>query len=105
MAPFPPAALPAIMLAGRYRPGGQHHHDGFLQSAFAASPWLGAIVIALIVLAGLVLAVIKWAGRVLDDAPWYVRLALLVTAGFGIFRLLSGNRGTASQAPRGSPGG
>lgn len=29
------------------------------------------------------------AGRVLDGTPWYVRVALLATAGFGIFRLLS----------------
>ena len=55
---------------------------------FATSPWLGAIVVALIVLAGLVLALIKQ-GRVLGGTPWYVRVALLVIAGFGIFRLLS----------------
>ena len=84
----PRAALPAIMLAGRYRPGRHHHHNGFLQHVFATSPWLGGIAVALIVLAGLALAVIKTAGRVLDGTPWYVRLALLVTAGIGIFRLL-----------------
>ena len=77
------------MLAGRYRPGQHHHHNGFLELVFTTSPWLGAIVVAVIVLVGLVLTVIKKAGRVLEGTPWYVRLALLVTVGFGIFRLLS----------------
>ena len=94
---FPQAALLAIMMAGRYRPGRHHHHDGFLQHAFATSPWLGAIVVALIILAGLVLALIKKAGRVLDGTPWYVRLALLVTAGFGIFWLLSRKKQATPQ--------
>lgn len=84
---LPQAALLAIMLARRYRPGQHHHHNGFLQHVFATSPWLGAMMAALIVV-GLVLALIKKAGRVLEGTPWYVRLALLVT-GFGIFRLLS----------------
>jgi F0F1-type ATP synthase assembly protein I len=86
---LPRAALLAIMMAGRYRPGRHRHQNGFLHHAFATSPWLGAIVVALIVLVGLVLALIKQAGRVLEGTPWYVRVALLVTAGFGIFRLLS----------------
>jgi hypothetical protein len=81
---FPQAAPLAIMLAGQH-----HHHNGFLQHVFATSPWLGAVMVALIVVVGLVLAVIKKAGRVLEGTPWYVRLALLVTAGFGISRLLS----------------
>ncbi len=89
MATFPQAALLTIMLPGRNSPSRHHHHDGFLQHAFATSPWLGAIMVALIVFAGLGLALIKKAGRVLDGTPWYVRLALLVTVGFGIFRLLS----------------
>jgi hypothetical protein len=38
---------------------------------------------------GLVLALIKAAGRVLEGTPWYVRLALLATASFGIFRVLN----------------
>ena len=50
--PFPRATLLATMLAGRYRPGQHRDHNGFLRHAFAASPWLGAIVLALIVLAG-----------------------------------------------------
>ena len=87
--PFPQASLLAIMMAGHYRPGQHHHYNGFLQHAFATSPWLGAMVVALIVLVGLVLALIKKAGRVLEGTPWYVRLALLVTAGFGIFWLPS----------------
>lgn len=74
------------MLARRYRPG-QHDHNGFLQHAPATSPLPGAIVVALIVFAGLVLALIKKAARILEGTPWYVRLALLVTAGFGIVRL------------------
>lgn len=69
---------------------GQHHyHDGFLHHVFATSPWLGATLVVLIVVAGLVLALVTKAGRVLEGMPWYVRLALLTTAGFGIFRLLS----------------
>jgi len=40
-----------------------------LEHAFATSPWLGAIVVALIVLVSVVLALIKKAGRVLDDTP------------------------------------
>jgi protein-S-isoprenylcysteine O-methyltransferase Ste14 len=87
MTSYPHAALLASLLARRYRPG-HHYHNGFLQHAFATSPWLGAIVVALITLVGLVLALIKKAGRILENIPWYVRLALLVTAGFGIVRLL-----------------
>ena len=86
---FPPAALLAVTLAGRYGPRQHHRHDGFLHHVFATSPWLGAIVIATIVLAALGLAVIKKAGRVLAGIPWYARLVLLATASFGIFRLLS----------------
>lgn len=94
---FPRAAPLAIMLAGRYRPGQHHHHTGFLQHASATSPLPGAIVVALIVLAGLVLALINKAARVLEGTPWYVRLALLATAGFGIFRLLSRNKQATPQ--------
>jgi hypothetical protein len=94
---LPQAALLPIMMAGRYRPGQHHHHSDFLQHAFATSPWLGTILVALIVLAGLVLALIKKASRVLEGTPWYVRLALLVTAGFGIFRLLSRKKQTPPQ--------
>ena len=53
---FPRATMLAIMMAGRYRPGRHRHHNGFLQHVFATSPWLGAIVVALVVLVGLVLA-------------------------------------------------
>jgi hypothetical protein len=56
---------------------------------FVISPWLGAIVVALIVLVSLVRALIKKAGRILEGSPWYVRLALLVAVGIGTFRLLS----------------
>jgi hypothetical protein len=94
---FPKAGLLAMMMAGRYRPG-HHHHNGFLQHAFATSPWLGAIMVALIVLAGLVLALIKKARRVLEGTPWYVRLALLVAAGLGIFRLLSRRKQATPQS-------
>jgi hypothetical protein len=52
---------------------------------------------ALIVLVGLVLALIKKVGRVLEEIPWHVRLALLVTAGFGIFRLLSRKKQATRQ--------
>jgi hypothetical protein len=82
---FPQAAVLAAMLAGRYRPGRHRDHYGFLQQVFATSPWLSVTVIALIVIAGLVLALIKAAGRLLGGTPWYVRLALLVTAAFGIY--------------------
>jgi hypothetical protein len=74
-------------------PRGRHHyHDGFLHHVFATSPWLGAMTVVLIVVVGLMLALITKAGRVLEGTPWYVRLALLATAGFGIFRLLSRKR-------------
>jgi hypothetical protein len=86
---YPRAALLASRMAGRYRRGQHHQHNGFLEHAFATSPWLGAAVVVLIVLAGLVVALLKTARRVLDGTPWSVRLALLVTAGMGIFRLLS----------------
>ena len=56
VASSPQAALLAIMLTGRYRPGQHHHHNGFLQHVFATSPWLGAMMVALIVVVGLVLA-------------------------------------------------
>lgn len=85
---FPQAALLSITMAGRYRPGQHRHHNGFLQHVFATSPWLGAVVVASIVIVGLLLALIKKACRVLEGSPWYVRLALLAAAGFGIFRLL-----------------
>jgi hypothetical protein len=91
---FPQAALRATMMAGRYRPGQHHQHNGFLQHAFATSPWLGASVVALIVLVGLALALIKNARRVLEGIPWSVRLALLVAAGLGIFRLLNRKKQT-----------
>ena len=94
---FPQPALLAIAVAGRYRPGRHHHHDGFLQHAFATSPWMGAIPVALIGLVGLVLALLKKAGRVLDGTPWYVRLALLATASFWIFRLLSRKKQATPQ--------
>jgi hypothetical protein len=96
--PFPQAAQRAIAMAGRYRPGRHGHHDGFLQHAFATAPWLGAIVVAVIVLGGLAFALLRNAGRVLDGTPWYVRAALLVTAGFGIFRLLSRDKPGRSAA-------
>lgn len=92
MTPFPQATLLATMLAGRYRPGQHRDHNGFLQHVFATSPWLGAIVIALVVILGLVLALIKAAGRVLDGTPWYVRLGLLATAAFGLFQVLNRKR-------------
>jgi hypothetical protein len=86
---YPQAAMLASTMAGRHRPGQHHQHDGFLEHAFATSPWLGATVVVLIVLAGRVLALLKTARRILDGTPWSVRLALLVTASLGIFRLLS----------------
>jgi len=105
---YPQAAPLASRMAGRYRPG-QHHqhhqHNGFLEHAFATSPWLGATVVVLIVLAGLVLALIKTARRVLDGIPWSVRLALLVTAGLGIFRLLSRRKQATPQRIQHPPDG
>ena len=86
---FQRATLLATMSAGRYRPGPHRDHNGFLQHVFATSPWLGALVVALIVIAGLVLALIKAAGRALDGTPWYLRLALVATAAFGTFRVLN----------------
>jgi hypothetical protein len=102
---FPRATLLAIMMAGCYRPVRHRHHNEFLQHVFTTSPWLGAIVVALIVLVGLVLALIKQAGRVLEGTPWYVRVALLVTAGFGIFRLLSRREQATPQRIWHPPGG
>ena len=95
--PFPRAAPLAVMLAGRYRPGQHDHPNGFLQHAFATSPLPGAIVAALIVFAGLVLALINKAARVLEGTPRDVRLALLVTAGFGIFPLPGRNKQATPQ--------
>ena len=46
---------------------------------------------------GLVLALLKKAGRVLDGTPLYVRLALLATASFWIFRLLSRKKQATPQ--------
>jgi hypothetical protein len=102
---YPQAALLAIRMSRRYRPGQHHHHNGFLQHAFAISPWLGATVVGLIVLAGLVLALIKRARLILEGIPWSVRLALLVTVGFGIFRLLSRKKQATPQRTQHPPDG
>lgn len=95
MSPAWQSALLVITQAGRDRPGPDHVRSGFLPHLLAADPWLGVIVIAVIVLAGLVLALIKTTGRILEGTPWYVRLALLAAAGFGISRLLSRDRQAA----------
>jgi len=105
VAPFSRAALLAIVRARRYSPGRHQHHNGFLRHAFATSPWLGAIVLAVIVLVGLVLAVIKKAGRILEGTPWYLRLALLVTVGLGVFRLLSQKKQATPEDIRHPPDG
>jgi hypothetical protein len=102
---YPQAAMLASTMAGRYRPGQHHRRNGFLEHAFATSPWLGATVVILIVLAGLVLALIKTARRILDGTPRSVRLALLVTAGLGIFRLLSRKKQATPQRIPHPPGG
>jgi hypothetical protein len=68
MTSYPQATLRVSLVARRYRPGHQYH-NGFLQHAFATSPWLGAIVIALITLVGLVLAPIKKAAASLKTSP------------------------------------
>jgi len=91
-------------MSRRYRPG-QRHHNGFLQRTFATSPWLGATVIALIALVSLVLALIKTARRVVEGTPWPLRLALLVTAGLGIFRLLSRKEQAMPQRTQRPPDG
>jgi hypothetical protein len=107
---FPQTALLASMMSSRHRPGQHPGHDGFLQHAFAISPWLGAIVVAPIVLGALLLIVVKKTGRVLEGTPWYGRLALLAAAGFGIFWLFNGiQRGAAARnsdaaEPRRDPG-
>jgi hypothetical protein len=88
-------ALHVITTAGHDHPGPRHARNGFLTHLLAADPWLGVIVIAAIILAGLMLALIKTTGRILEGAPWYVRLALLATAGLGISRLLRRNRHAA----------
>jgi len=102
---YPQPALLASRMAGRHRPGQHHQHNGFLEHAFATSPWLGATVVVLIVLAGLVLALLKTARRILDGTPWSVRLALLVTAGLGIFRLLSRKKQATPQRIQHPPDG
>jgi hypothetical protein len=81
---YPQAVLLTIRMSRRYGPGQRHRHNGFLQHVFATPPWLGATVVALIVLAVLVLALTKVARLVLEGIPWSVRLALLVTAGMGM---------------------
>lgn len=81
-------ALLLVMTAGRDHAGRPHGREGFLSHLVASDPWLGAIVIAVIVLAGLTLVLIKTTGRLLEGTPWYVRLALLAGAGFGVSRLL-----------------
>lgn len=97
--PLPQTALLAIMITGRRRTGRQRHHQhhGLLQHAFATSPWLGAIGVTLVVLVGMALALMKKAGRLLEGTPWYVRLALLATAGAAVFRLLNRRNQTTSQ--------
>jgi len=85
---FSQAALLAVVVRARYHPGPHHRPDGFLRSVFAVSPWLGAVVVALIVLGCLLLALIRGAGRVVGGTPWYVRLALLAAAGLGLLWLL-----------------
>jgi hypothetical protein len=102
---YPQAAMLASTMAGRYRPGQHHQYNGFLEHAFATSPWLGATVVVLIVLAGLVLALLKTARRILAGTPWSVRLALLVTAGLGIFRLLSRKKQATPQRIQHPPDG
>jgi uncharacterized oligopeptide transporter (OPT) family protein len=81
-------ALLLVMMAGRDRTGRPHGREGFLSRLVASDPWLGAIVIAVIAVAGLTLVLIKTTGRLLEGTPWYVRLALLAGAGFGVSRLL-----------------
>lgn len=88
MTSFPQAALLSIVVRALYHHGRRQQHDGFLRHTFAISPWLGAVAVALIVLGCLLLVLIKGAGRVVEGTPWYVRLALLATAGFGMFWLL-----------------
>jgi hypothetical protein len=80
---LPYAARLAIMLAGRYRPGQHQHRNGFLPHVFAISPWLGAVMVALIVVVGLVLALIKKAGRVLKGTLWYVRCGAMTCESAG----------------------
>ncbi len=101
MLSLPQTALTAIVMTGRHRPGRQRHHHGLLRHAFAISPWLGAILVVLIVIGGLALTLIRKAGRILDGTPWYIRLALLVTAGIGISRLIGRQR---RPGPFGEPG-
>jgi hypothetical protein len=100
MSPIRQPALAVITAAGRDRPGPHHARSGFLAHLLAADCWLGVMVIAAIVLVGLMVALAKTAGRVLEGTPWYVRLALLATAGFGISRLLRRNERAAP--PRGT---
>lgn len=94
-------ALLVVTVAGRHRPGLPHARNGFLSYLLTTDPWLGVIVIIAIVLAGLMLALIKTTGRMLESTPWYVRLALLASAGLGISWLLGRNRRAAS-GPRGA---
>jgi phosphoglycerol transferase MdoB-like AlkP superfamily enzyme len=88
--------LLVLTVAGRNRPALPHARDGWLSHLLTTDPWLGVIVIIAIVLAGLMLALIKTTGRILEGAPWYVRLALLASAGLGISWLLGRNRRAAS---------
>ena len=90
-------ALTVITAPGRHRPGLPHARDGFLSHLLTTDPWLGVIVIIVIVLAGLVVALIKTTGRILDSTPWYIRLALLASAALGISWLLRRNRRAASR--------
>ena len=101
----PQAALLAVTMSRRYRPGQHHNHSGFLQHAFATSPWLGATVVALIVLVGLVLALIKTVRRGLEGTPRPVRLTPLVTVGLGFFRLLSPKEQATPQRIQRPPDG
>ena len=89
MFPARQSALLVITAAMRDRPGPHHARNGFLPHLLAADPWLGAVVIAAIVLAGLMFTLIRTSGRILEGTPWCVRLALLAAAGFWISRLLS----------------
>ena len=96
---MPSARQPAplvIAVSERHHPGQPHAGNGFLWHLLTTDTWLGVIVIIAIVLAGLMLAMIKATGRILSGTPWYVRLALLASAGLGISWLLGRNRRTPS---------
>lgn len=89
----------AFLMAWHHHPPVTSHGDGgFLSHLFGSSSWLGTLATAGLIGLCVIYILVKKIGRVLfEGTPWYARLALLGTAGYGIYRLLG--RGRAQRPP------